>query len=54
MLYPNEKKGKSEKSPKLIQEFREAIEYAELHDMGFEGPKFMWSNGKENEDCVWK
>ena len=54
LMFQHEKQGGLERSQRQMQEFREAVEYVELHDLGFEGPAFTWCNGRKDKECVWE
>ena len=44
-----EKWGGRERPVKQMQDFQVTLEKCELSDMGFTGPKFTWSNSRENQ-----
>ena len=54
ILFPNEKKGKHEKNQQQIKEFQDAVEFAELRDLGFTGPAYTWSNGRRGVEFIWE
>ncbi|KAL5570777.1 hypothetical protein UlMin_020374 [Ulmus minor] len=45
ILFGHEKQGGAERAQYLMSHFREAINYCELADLGFRGPKFTWKRG---------
>ncbi|KAL5570726.1 hypothetical protein UlMin_020323 [Ulmus minor] len=45
ILFGHEKQGGAERANFLMNQFREAISYCGLADLGFRGPKFTWNRG---------
>ncbi|KAL5543298.1 hypothetical protein UlMin_011008 [Ulmus minor] len=45
ILFGHEKQGGAERAQYLMNNFREAINYCGLADLGFRGPKFTWNRG---------
>ena len=52
ILFDHEKKGGGDRASYLLQNFREVIEYCNLADMGFRGPKFTWCRGNNNSNFI--
>ncbi|KAL5556024.1 hypothetical protein UlMin_038260 [Ulmus minor] len=50
ILFGHEKQGGVERAQYLMSNFREAINYCGLADLGFRGPKFTWNRG--NGACL--
>ncbi|KAK3195392.1 hypothetical protein Dsin_026702 [Dipteronia sinensis] len=50
VLRDDEKLGGNEKRWREMSDFREALEEANLKDVGFIGPKFTWSNKRDGSD----
>ncbi|KAL5538919.1 hypothetical protein UlMin_042378 [Ulmus minor] len=48
ILFDHEKRGGGGRALYLIRNFREALEYCNLADLGFRGPKFTWCRGNSN------
>ncbi|KAL5572899.1 hypothetical protein UlMin_022496 [Ulmus minor] len=46
ILFNHEKLGGMERAHYLMSNFREAVSYCGLSDLGFRGPKFTWCRGK--------
>jgi hypothetical protein len=44
ILFSHEKEGGRSKSRACMDRFREALEFCELHDLGFDGDMFTWRN----------
>ncbi|KAL5560825.1 hypothetical protein UlMin_037036 [Ulmus minor] len=47
ILFNHEKLGGMERANYLMRNFREAVNYCGLADLGFRGPKFTWCRGKK-------
>ncbi|KAL0314933.1 UNVERIFIED_CONTAM: putative mitochondrial protein [Sesamum angustifolium] len=47
VLYQHEKSGRSPRNWRLMSEFHNTLEECFLHDLGFAGEKFTWSNKRE-------
>lgn len=52
ILAGNEKIERNNKSFNQFQRGRKTLELCELHDLGFEGYKFTWSNGRTDEENI--
>ncbi|KAK2642450.1 hypothetical protein Ddye_024213 [Dipteronia dyeriana] len=52
ILSPDEKIGGLPRNRMLIDNFRNALDYCGLDDMGFQGPRFTWSNKRNGCDLV--
>ncbi|KAL5541281.1 hypothetical protein UlMin_042503 [Ulmus minor] len=52
ILFDHEKKGGGDRASYLLRNFREAIEYCNLADLGFRGPKFTWCRGNNNSNFI--
>ena len=52
ILYPWEKWGGRGRSNKHMKDFQQALEVCELHDLGFRGPKFTWSNCQDGYELI--
>ncbi|KAL5555671.1 hypothetical protein UlMin_037907 [Ulmus minor] len=52
ILFAHEKKGGGDRASYLLRNFREAIEYCNLADLGFRGPKFTWCRGSNNSNFI--
>ncbi|KAL5570870.1 hypothetical protein UlMin_020467 [Ulmus minor] len=52
ILFHHEKKGGGDRASYLLRNFREAIEYCNLADLGFRGPKFTWCRGNYNSNFI--
>ncbi len=48
-----EKLGFQSRAQRLIANFREALTDCELSNLGFQGPKFTWSNLQSNENVIF-
>ena len=48
ILFDHEKRGGGGRDFYLLRNFREALEYCNLADLGFRGPKFTWCRGNSN------
>ncbi|KAL5573082.1 hypothetical protein UlMin_022679 [Ulmus minor] len=46
ILFNHEKQGGIERAHYLMRNFREALNYCGLADLGYRGPKFTWCRGK--------
>ncbi|KAL5573023.1 hypothetical protein UlMin_022620 [Ulmus minor] len=46
ILFNHEKQGGNERAHYLMRNFREALNYCGLADLGYRGPKFTWCRGK--------
>lgn len=51
-LWHREKRGGRLKSDLRIALFREVLQRCNLHDLGYVGNPFTWSNGRRNNDLV--
>ncbi|KAF8380030.1 hypothetical protein HHK36_027500 [Tetracentron sinense] len=49
-----EKEGGVPKAASKIRNFTDMLNGANLLDLGFQGPRFTWSNRQENEKCIWE
>ncbi|VFQ67130.1 unnamed protein product [Cuscuta campestris] len=47
-----DKKGRIQQPGWRIQGFREAVDFCELHDLGFTGNKFTWERGRDTPNWV--
>ena len=54
IMLTHEKKGKTKRLSKQMEEFQEATSFAGLKDLRFEGTPFTWTNGREGVNCVWE
>ncbi|KAL5565008.1 hypothetical protein UlMin_028172 [Ulmus minor] len=54
ILFDREKKGGGDRASYLLRNFREDIEYCNLTDLGFRGPKFTWCRGNNNSNFIQK
>ncbi|KAL5547185.1 hypothetical protein UlMin_006872 [Ulmus minor] len=52
ILFDHEKKGGGARDSYLLRNFREALEYCNLADLGFCGPKFTWCRGNNNSNFI--
>ncbi|KAL5566082.1 hypothetical protein UlMin_029246 [Ulmus minor] len=52
IIFDHEKKGGGDHAFHLLRNFREAIEYCNLADLGFRGPKFTWCRGNNNSNFI--
>ncbi|KAL5565680.1 hypothetical protein UlMin_028844 [Ulmus minor] len=52
ILFDHEKKGGGDRASYLLRNFREPIEYCNLADLGFRGPKFTWCRGNNNSNFI--
>ena len=52
ILRMNEKTGKNERRVSNVNEFREAVNFFGLRDMGFKGHPFTWSNRRFGPQLV--
>ncbi|KAL5574815.1 hypothetical protein UlMin_016514 [Ulmus minor] len=52
ILFDHEKKGGGARDSYLLRNFREALEYCNLADLGFRGPKFTWCRGNNNSNFL--
>ncbi|KAL5546661.1 hypothetical protein UlMin_006348 [Ulmus minor] len=52
ILFDHEKKGGGDRAAYLLRNFREAIKYCNLADLGFRGPKFTWCRGNHNSNFI--
>ncbi|KAL5538246.1 hypothetical protein UlMin_044727 [Ulmus minor] len=52
ILFDHEKKKGGGRASYLLRNFREAIEYCNLADLGFWGPKFTWCRGNYNSNFI--
>ena len=52
ILFQSEKKGKKDCNPRQMRDFSEAIEAANLGDLGYSGHIFTWSNGRKGDEEV--
>ncbi|KAL5544921.1 hypothetical protein UlMin_008705 [Ulmus minor] len=52
ILFDHEKKGGGARDSYLLRNFREALEYCNLADLGFRGPKFTWCRGNNNSNFI--
>ncbi|KAL5574256.1 hypothetical protein UlMin_023853 [Ulmus minor] len=48
ILFDHEKRGGGGRALYLLRNFRKALEYCNLADLGFRGPKFTWCRGNSN------
>lgn len=48
ILFSHEKEGGKDRSQSCMDRFREALEFCELRDLGFEGDIFTWRNHNHN------
>ena len=48
-----EKLGFRSRAQRLMANFREALTDCDLSDLGFQGPKFTWSNLQSNENVIF-
>lgn len=37
-----------------MEEFKKTVVACGLDDLGFTGQKYMWSNNREGEACIWE
>jgi exonuclease III len=54
ILAPWEKQGGSEKIRSQMRAFQEVLEECQMHDMGFSGPMFTWTNCRERGELIKK
>ena len=54
ILHQSEKKGKKQRCQRQIQLFREAIEDAQLSDLGYNGATYTWCNGRKGTEGIWE
>lgn len=47
ILHQHEKKGAALRPYNQMDNFREVVEFCSLSDLGYEGKKFTWNNGRE-------
>ncbi|KAL5562724.1 hypothetical protein UlMin_032471 [Ulmus minor] len=52
ILFDHEKKGGGGRASYLLRNFREALEFCNLADLGFRGPKFAWCRGSYNSNFI--
>lgn len=52
ILMESEKKGGAGRRNQLIKNFRDILNICNLHDLGFTGYPFTWSNGREGDDNI--
>lgn len=52
ILCMEEKQGRISRPLRLMQNFREALFFCGLADLGFKGNIFTWDNGRLSEDLV--
>ncbi|KAL5557049.1 hypothetical protein UlMin_039285 [Ulmus minor] len=52
ILSDYEKSGGGNKSPSLMQNFRECLDHCGLADLGYRGPHFTWYRGNSNSNLV--
>ncbi|KAL5553661.1 hypothetical protein UlMin_041062 [Ulmus minor] len=52
ILFDHEKKGGGARDSYLLRNFRDAMEYCNLADLGFRGPKFTWCRGNSNANFI--
>lgn len=52
VLFSHKKEGGKPRSEHLMTTFRDTMEECNLHDLGFIGDKFTWSNRYEAESCT--
>jgi hypothetical protein len=48
ILHQSEKCGGNEKNRGLMEDFHSTLDFCDLVDLGFRGPKFTWKNGRED------
>ena len=54
ILEASEKMGRIERQWYQMEAFRQALSDCALPDMGFQGNRFTWWNGRNMDDCVYK
>jgi hypothetical protein len=52
VLSQDEHIGPRDRTEAQINAFRDCLQHCELKDLGFEGPKFTWSNRQHNDSNV--
>ncbi|KAL5540368.1 hypothetical protein UlMin_043037 [Ulmus minor] len=52
ILFEHEKRGGGARDLYLLRNFRDAMEYCNLADLGFRGPKFTWCRGNNNANFI--
>ncbi|KAK3188277.1 hypothetical protein Dsin_027838 [Dipteronia sinensis] len=52
ILSMEEKEGEVPQQRRMIEEFREAIDFCDLDDLGFRGPRFTWSNRQDGSSMI--
>ncbi|KAK2656633.1 hypothetical protein Ddye_009685 [Dipteronia dyeriana] len=52
VCYDSEKSGSFRKNWSAMSDFREAMENSQLEDIGFQGPKYTWSNKKYGNGLI--
>lgn len=52
ILWSWKKKGGNSSNTPYMEDFRSAVSELELHDLGFIGHNFTWSNGREGDTNV--
>ncbi|KAL5570907.1 hypothetical protein UlMin_020504 [Ulmus minor] len=52
ILFYYEKSGGDNKSPSLMQNFRECLDHCGLADLGYRGPHFTWYRGNSNSNLI--
>ena len=54
ILHQSKKCGGNEKHRGLMEDFHSTLDFCDLVDLGFRGPKFTWNNGREDGVFVQK
>jgi hypothetical protein len=54
ILEASEKMGRIERQWYQMEAFRQALSNCALQDMGFQGNRFTWWNGRNGDDCVYE
>jgi hypothetical protein len=52
ILHLSEKYGGGRKPQRAMDVFKATLEFCELHDMGFKGPKYTWCNFRDGQDFI--
>ena len=52
VLTQSEKWGGGGRQDKQMREYQIALEYCDLFDIGYRGPKYTWSNYQENQTFI--
>jgi hypothetical protein len=52
VLFTSEKWGGCTRSERLMKDFRQVMEECELFDLGYRGPKFTWTNCREDGEFI--